>query len=136
VASSCSSTAKGLTEADAKQRLEAQLPLDDKLVYADTILDNSADLGDRLDDHNELQAPEWTKGLQKQTPLALRIQVDRMVARWVDSYSGLGSLRWLLQWLMPPIGLLAGAWRAWSRTATVKSRLASGHKPNLPSSKL
>ncbi|ETS65295.1 dephospho- kinase [Moesziomyces aphidis] len=127
---------KGLTEADAKQRLEAQLPLDDKLVYADTILDNSADLGDRLDDHNELQAPEWTKGLQKQTPLALRIQVDRMVARWVDSYSGLGSLRWLLQWLMPPIGLLAGAWRAWGRTATVKSRLASGHKPNLPSSKL
>ncbi len=82
-----------------------------------------------MDDHNELQAPEWTKGLQKQTPLALRIQVDRMVARWVDSYSGLGSLRWLLQWLMPPIGLLAGAWRAWSRTATVKSRLASGHKP-------
>lgn len=127
---------KGLTESDAKQRLEAQLPLDDKLVYADTILDNSEALGKRIEDDNSLQVPEWTKGLENKTSLALRMQVDRMVARWVDSYSGIGSLRWLLQWLVPPFGLLAGAWRAWTRTSAVKARLRAGTRPSLPSSKL
>lgn len=127
---------KGLTEEDAKQRLNAQLPLDDKLVYADTILDNSASLNERLEDEDALQTPEWTKALEKKTSLALRVQVDKMVARWVDSYSGLGSVQWLLQWLVPPFGLLAGAWRAWTRTRAVKARLRDGTKPALPTSKL
>lgn len=127
---------KGLTEADAKQRLEAQLPLDDKLVYADTILDNSANLSERVEEEHSLQAPEWTRRMDKETSLALRVQVDRMVSRWVDGYSGVGTLNWLLQWLVPPFGLLAGAWRAWSRTSAVNSRLKAGTKPSLPTSKL
>ena len=129
-------TSKGLTEADAKQRLEAQLPLDDKLVYADTILDNSANLSERVEEDHALQAPEWTKRLEKETSLALCVQVDRLVARWVDGHSGVRSLRWLLQWLIPPFGIFAGAWRAWSRTSAVKARLRSGKKPSLPTSKL
>lgn len=127
---------KGLTEADAKQRLEAQLPLDDKLVYADTILDNSANLSERVEEQHNVQVPEWTKRLENETSLALQVQVDRMVARWVDSYSGLKSFNWLLQWLVPPYGLLTGAWRAWSRTSAVKAKLKVGTKPSLPSSKL
>ncbi|SPO24111.1 related to CAB5 - probable dephospho-CoA kinase [Ustilago trichophora] len=127
---------KGLTEDDAKQRLAAQKPLDDKLVYADTILDNSANLSERVEEEHALSAPEWTKGLEKKTSLALRVQVDRMVNRWVDSYSGVKSLRWLLQWLVPPFGLLAGAWRAWRRTSTVQARLRAGITPSLPTSKL
>lgn len=128
---------KGLTEQDAKQRLAAQLPLDDKLIYADTILDNSTNLTERAQDQNDaLQAPQWTQNLDKSTSLALRIQVDRLVNRWVDGYSGVNSLRWLLQWLVPPFGLLAGAWRAWSRTSSVKAKLRDGVKPSLPTSKL
>ena len=127
---------KGLTEEDAKQRLAAQLPLDDKLVYADTILDNSANLSERVEEQHALSAPDWTKDLDKKTSLALRVQVDRMVNRWVDNYSGVKSLRWLLQWLVPPFGLLAGAWRAWTRTSAVKAKLRAGTKPSLPTSKL
>lgn len=127
---------KGLTEEDAKQRLAAQLPLDDKLVYADTILDNSANLSERVEEQHALSAPDWTKDLDKKTSLALRVQVDGMVNRWVDNYSGVKSLRWLLQWLVPPFGLLAGAWRAWTRTSAVKAKLRAGTKPSLPTSKL
>jgi dephospho-CoA kinase len=36
----------GLTEEDAEARLAAQMPLDDKLDYADTVIDNSGDLDD------------------------------------------------------------------------------------------
>ncbi|CDR88989.1 related to CAB5-probable dephospho-CoA kinase [Sporisorium scitamineum] len=125
--------AKGLTQEDAEQRLKAQLPLDDKLVYADAVLDNSS----HLTAEDDAQAPEWTRGLDRQTSLALRVQVDRLVARWLDGYSGLsGRLKWLLQWLLPPVGLAMGAWRAWTRTAAVKARLKAGTKPTLPSSKL
>ncbi|SNX86544.1 related to CAB5 - probable dephospho-CoA kinase [Melanopsichium pennsylvanicum] len=126
---------KGLTEEDAKQRLAAQLPLDDKLVYADMILDNSANLSEKVEEEHALSAPEWTKSLDKKTSLALRVQVDRMVNRWVDSYSGINSLKWLLQWV-PPCGLLAGAWRAWRRTSHVKASLRAGTRPSLPASKL
>ncbi len=114
---------KGLTEQDAEQRLKAQLPLDEKLVYADAVLDNSSDLAERA----QGQEPEWTKGLERQTSLALKLQVDRLVGRWVDRYSGVGGrVRWLLQWLVPPVGVAMGAWRAWVRTRAVKARLRSG----------
>ncbi|TKY85601.1 hypothetical protein EX895_005763 [Sporisorium graminicola] len=125
---------KGLTPDDAEQRLKAQLPLDDKLPYADAVLDNSSNLTVGED---ERQAPEWTRTLDTPTSLALRLQVDRLVSRWLYAYSGVsGRLRWLAQWLLPPVGLVMGAWRAWKRTAAVKARLKAGTKPPLPSSKL
>ena len=126
--------AKGLTEEDAEQRLKAQLPLDDKLPYADAVLDNSSALEVGND---EAAAPGWTRGLDRQTSVQLRVQVDRLVARWVGGYSGVvGSATWLTQWLLPPVGLLMGFWRAWVRTRAVKARLAEGKKREVPSSKL
>ncbi|KAJ9474306.1 Dephospho-CoA kinase CAB5 [Pseudozyma hubeiensis] len=125
---------KGLSEEDARQRLKAQLDLDDKLVYADAVLDNSSNLDDRTEG---VEPPEWTKRLDRETSLALRSQVDRLVERWLDRYSGVGGgLRWLVQWLLPPVGLAMGMWRAWCRTSAVKARLRSGEKVSLPSSKL
>lgn len=127
---------KGLSEEDAEQRLKAQLPLEEKLVYADAVLDNSSNFGERLQ-KDELAAPEWTRNLDRHTSLALRLQVDKLVERWLHGYSGVrGRLRWLVQWLLPPVGLLMGALRAWLRTSAVKARLKTGAKPSLPSSKL
>ncbi|SJX64954.1 related to CAB5-probable dephospho-CoA kinase [Sporisorium reilianum f. sp. reilianum] len=124
---------KGLTAADAEQRLKAQLPLDAKLPYADAVLDNSTHLGTS----DEGNAPEWTRGLDRETSLALRVQVDRLVARWLDAYGGVGGrLRWLVQWLLPPVGLAMGAWSAWCRTAAVRARLRQGAKGQVPASKL
>ncbi|CBQ69315.1 conserved hypothetical protein [Sporisorium reilianum SRZ2] len=125
--------AKGLTAEDAQQRLKAQLPLDAKLPYADAVLDNSTHLGAS----DEGNAPEWTRSLDRETSLALRVQVDRLVARWLDAYGGVGGrLRWLVQWLLPPVGLAMGAWRAWCRTAAVRARLRQGGKGQVPASKL
>ncbi|PWY99131.1 CoaE-domain-containing protein [Testicularia cyperi] len=126
---------KGLTEQDAKQRLDAQLPLDDKLVYADTILDNTSALNHNAEQEGAA-APKWAQSLDRQTSLALRIQVDRMVERWTHRYQGLGALTWLVEWLLPPAGLFAGLWTAYARTSKVQQRLKQGTKPLPPSSKL
>ncbi|EST09265.1 Dephospho-CoA kinase [Kalmanozyma brasiliensis GHG001] len=126
----------GLTPEDAEQRLNAQLPLDDKLVYADAVLDNSSNLAERVEEE-ERGAPEWTRRLERETSVALRMQVDRLVGRWVDRYGGVrGRVRWLMQWLVPPVGLIMGVWRAMARQRAVKGRLSSGRKPSVPSSKL
>ena len=80
---------KGLTEADARARLASQLPLSEKLRFADRVIDNSTHYEDGS------------------TPL--REEVEAFVANLRhDQRSVPGTLAWLLNWLLPPIGLLWG----------------------------
>ena len=63
----------------ARARLKAQLPITDKLEYADIVLDNSG------------------------TQAELEVQVDGFARRL---YLDAGWL-WRLKWLIPPFGLLS-----------------------------
>ncbi|GAA5917546.1 hypothetical protein JCM5296_005709 [Sporobolomyces johnsonii] len=76
-----------LSLSDAQSRLSAQLPLSDKLVFADYVIDNSGPLPD------------------------LQAQVDRVVAKLHER----AGWSWILSWLLPPVGivraLLRVGWR-------------------------
>lgn len=70
---------------DALARLDSQLPISEKVVYADIIVDNSGPKSE-LENH--------VKGL---------INRLEMEAGWT----------WRLTWLLPPLGLLAAALTLW-----------------------
>ncbi|OCF41380.1 dephospho-CoA kinase [Kwoniella heveanensis CBS 569] len=74
-----------LTQAQASARISSQMPLADKLTYANSVLDNSG------------------------TPNDLTAQVDRLVAKWKAQQGGSTGWWWRLCWLIPPVGLTAGA---------------------------
>lgn len=80
-----------LSEAQAQDRMGAQMPLGAKLAYATSVIDNSGTLAD------------------------LEAQVDRVVARWRQQQGGASGWWWRLCWLCPPVGLAAG-WIALLRT--------------------
>ncbi|WFD25212.1 dephospho-CoA kinase [Malassezia nana] len=82
--------AKGLSEEDAKSRLAAQMPLSQKVSYADVVIDNSIDAAES-------------------SPPRLRAEVGKLVARWRhESRRWSFRVLWLLSWLVPPFGLLYG----------------------------
>lgn len=94
-----------LTPAQAKSRISAQLPLSQKLSYATQVLDNSGTQSD------------------------LSTQVDRLVKRWKAQQGGETGWWWRLCWLIPPVGLAAGAicllqgwWRAGKRNNRRRGR--------------
>ena len=70
------------TREDALARLGSQLPISEKVTYADIVLDNSGSRSE-LEDH--------VQGLIK------RLERD---AGWT----------WRLSWLLPPLGLLSMVW--------------------------
>lgn len=78
-----------LSEADATARIRSQAPLGSKLVYADYVIDNSGPL------------PDLTE------------QVEHVVAKLNDR----AGWSWVLDWWIPPYGLLRAAllvaWRLW-----------------------
>ncbi|CAG8584183.1 14530_t:CDS:10 [Acaulospora colombiana] len=76
----------------AQDRLAAQMPLKEKVSYADRILDNSAG------------------------PEELRQQVGELV-RSLQSEAG---WTWRLSWLVPPIGLVFAGWRLIHKALTDK----------------
>ncbi|BEI86611.1 hypothetical protein CcaverHIS002_0608980 [Cutaneotrichosporon cavernicola] len=90
-----------LTESQAQDRMRAQMPVADKLVYATTVVDNSGSLSD------------------------LEAQVDRAVAKWRAQQGGSSGWWWKLCWLVPPVGIMAG-WicllRTYFRAKTVRKR--------------
>ena len=67
---------------DASARLNSQLPISEKVLYADTIIDNSG------------------------SPKDLEAHVDSFVQRLEKEVSWL----WRLSWLCPPFGLLSAQW--------------------------
>ena len=72
----------GSTREDARSRLLAQLPIAEKLEYADIVLDNSG------------------------TQAELEVQVDELARRLYLA----GGWSWRVKWLIPPIGLLSALW--------------------------
>ncbi|KAI0807806.1 CoaE-domain-containing protein [Fomes fomentarius] len=83
---------------DASARLNAQLPITEKVQYADIVIDNSG------------------------TPQELERQVDLFVQRILKD----AGWSWRLSWLFPPFGvasaLWALGWRALRRSQKAKSR--------------
>lgn len=98
---------KGLTEEDARQRLAAQMPLHEKLEYADRVIDNSSDApGDG-------EPPHITK------------QIDALCGEWQQLFrSPPGFLGWAFCWLCPPVGLLWGALVAHLHARSIDKRRA------------
>lgn len=90
-----------LTERQAQDRMNAQMPMSDKLNYATSVIDNSGTLRD------------------------LEGQVDRVVARWRQQQGGTTGWWWRLCWVCPPVGLAAG-WicllRTYLRSKKVRRR--------------
>jgi dephospho-CoA kinase len=72
---------------DALSRLNSQIPITDKIAYADQVLDNSGSMAQL-----EEQVDVLVRGLEKEVG-------------WT----------WLLSWLLPPIGVLSAAWALVSR---------------------
>lgn len=78
----------GTTREDASSRLNSQLPITDKLPYADHVVENSGTLIE-LETETQLLINKLTRGS--------------------------GGLAWLICWLIPPVGILFAlkslAWR-------------------------
>lgn len=72
----------GSTEESAKARLRAQMPISDKVQYADYVLDNSGTMKDL-----ELQMEELIKRMKSEN-------------RWF----------WVTSWLLPPLGVISAGW--------------------------
>lgn len=97
---------KGLSRQDAENRLNSQLALDKKIPYADVILDNSDD-----------------------AKVSLEEQVKKLVKRWdMQHKHGLGKIRTILQWLIPPIGLIMALNATLLRSIRVSRRLREEKK--------
>ncbi|ODN84324.1 dephospho-CoA kinase [Cryptococcus amylolentus CBS 6039] len=89
-----------LTQTQAQNRIASQLALSSKLNYATSVIDNSGSFTDLTD------------------------QVDRTVAKWKKQQGGSSGWWWRVCWLLPPVGLVAGAlclFATW-RNGTRKSR--------------
>lgn len=90
-----------LSTTQALSRIKAQMPLADKLAYADHVLDNSG------------------------TEMDLQTQVDSLVNKWRKQSSGWTQK---LYWLVPPLGLWAAfvtvgvRWLRFKRKAGNKRR--------------
>lgn len=88
----------GLTRNAAKSRLSSQMTLKSKLPFADHVIDNSGQLID------------------------LEKEVERLVWKFEKS---INRLIWLVNWLLPPIGIIKGlftiGWRVWIKPIS-KSR--------------
>ncbi|KAI4522116.1 CoaE-domain-containing protein [Schizophyllum commune Loenen D] len=69
------------TEEAARARINSQMSMAEKVTYADVVLDNSS------------------------TPEALRAQVEELLQRWRNQT----RFTWIIEWLVPPIGLIAAA---------------------------
>ena len=72
----------GSSRKDALDRLGSQLPISEKVTYADIIVDNSG------------------------SKLELEDQVKRLVQRLEDE----AGWTWRVSWLVPSLGLLSAAW--------------------------
>lgn len=79
------------SEAEATSRINSQMPITDKVKYADLVIDNSG----------------------------TRLELETQVARMVEEWEAQAGRTWLVSWLIPPVGvalaLLVLAWRSFKR---------------------
>ncbi|KAF9478878.1 dephospho-CoA kinase [Pholiota conissans] len=87
----------GSSKEDASSRLNSQLPISEKVAYADTVIDNSGS-------KQELQA-----------------HVDNLIRR-LDERAGWS---WRLKWLIPPFGLFSAFWTVMGRRLAHKPKKTS-----------
>jgi dephospho-CoA kinase len=71
---------------EASSRLSSQMPIGEKVAYADVVIDNSGSLND------------------------LEVQVDAFVRKLVRHSSSWMGLWWKLCWLIPPVAVLSALW--------------------------
>jgi dephospho-CoA kinase len=110
----------GLTQSDAESRLASQWPLRSKLPYADVVLDNSSALAS-----SESTTPSRGTGA---SPI-LEAQVADLVRSWRSYYSfPIGTVYWLMQWLIPPFGLAMGVWCLLARYRRTMSKIRSSEE--------
>lgn len=104
-----SSSTPTLTPDQARSRIAAQLPLDQKLQRADVILDNSGDLS------------------------ALEPQVARLVERWVSKDEQLWTRIWRKagRWF-PPLAMMSAVWTLVARWASRRSDLGGARTQDQP----
>jgi dephospho-CoA kinase len=85
------------THEEAVSRLSSQMPIEEKVAYADVVIDNSSSIHDL-----EREVNIFVKNLKRKT----------------------GGWWWLICWLVPPVGVLAAlpvlALRASKRSMTYK----------------
>ncbi|KAI0647443.1 dephospho-CoA kinase-domain-containing protein [Trametes meyenii] len=85
----------------ATSRLNAQLPITEKVEYADVVVDNSGSLQD------------------------LEQQVDQLVQRLLNE----AGWSWRLSWLFPPWGVASAVWSlSWRALRRSRSRKSGSHK--------
>ncbi|KAK0205444.1 dephospho-CoA kinase [Desarmillaria ectypa] len=84
----------GSTREDASARLTSQLPVGDKVKYADVVIDNSS-----TRENLEGQVTAFVQGLEK-------------TVGW----------SWTLSWLVPPYGILSAAWVLTRRAISRKTK--------------
>jgi len=88
----------GFSREDASARLNSQLPISEKLEYADHIIENSGSIAE----------------LEQEVVVFLK-KLDKEVGGW----------RWLVSWLIPPVGLALAAYSLLWKTL---KRLDRKHK--------
>ena len=97
---------KGLTREDAENRLSSQMDLEKKIPYADIVLDNADNAKSNLEE-----------------------QVKQVVKRWDSQHNrGFGKVRTLMQWLIPPVGLVMALYATWARSCRVSRQLREEKK--------
>ncbi|CED85334.1 Similar to bacterial dephospho-CoA kinase [Phaffia rhodozyma] len=89
---------KPLTLEQAKDRIQSQLPLKEKISKADHILDNST------------------------TPSSLSTSVDALVVTLLEKSGKFPS--WRLCWIFPPLGLWLACWRVGRKWMNARNREA------------
>lgn len=83
------------TREDASARLNSQLPIATKVEYADLVIDNSGSRAELED-----QVVEFIRKMNKEV----------------------GNVRWLLSWLVPPIGIALAGWTLVKRNIVSRRR--------------
>jgi len=90
---------------EASSRLNAQMDIDAKVPYADTVIDNS---GTR--EELEQRVEEWVRKVELRVG-GKRLDTIDIGMSWKESLRWCyGWSWWLLCWIVPPIGFCKAAW--------------------------
>jgi dephospho-CoA kinase len=76
-----------ITLTAAQDRVASQMAIDEKITYADKVLDNSAGV----------------------------VELERQVAELATSLTNRAGWSWRLCWIFPPLGLVLAAWSLGTR---------------------
>ncbi|THV05279.1 dephospho-CoA kinase [Dendrothele bispora CBS 962.96] len=91
---------------EASSRLNAQMDVDAKVAYADTVIDNS---GNR--EELEQRVEEWVRKVELRVGGKRLDTIDNGSLSWKESLKWCyGWSWWLLCWVVPPVGAFKAIW--------------------------